>query len=108
MAGQSILVEFTAFKFGSIVSTSGSLAHLSVVRNVDSHLDLPADDVVDGLLQRALVGVVIDVLAAFLGRQKGQQLRRSDQAPRMGRKDSVHVLSSPRMGPLSLVKASRC
>ena len=30
MAGQSILVEFTAFKFGSIVSTSGSLAHLSV------------------------------------------------------------------------------
>src|SRR5262249_704330 len=59
-------------------------------------LDLLADDIVHGVFQRALVAGFVDVLAPFLGGQKLQQLRRPDQTPGVGRKDSVHVHSSPR------------
>jgi hypothetical protein len=81
------------------------LAHLPVVGDVDPDLDLAADHVVHGCFQRAPVGVLVDRLAALLGRQERQQLSGADQASGMGRKDSVHEQSSPAWAPFVTCEA---
>ena len=76
------------------VRDPAGLAHLAVVDDVDPGLDLLAYDVEDRVSQALLVCVLVDALTPLLGREKRQQLRRPDQAPGVGRKDSVHVHSS--------------
>ena len=67
------------------------LAHLAVVDDVDSRLDLAPDDVRDGVLERLLVALLGPAAAASsIDAAEVEELGGTDEAPGVSGEDPLH------------------